>query len=122
MSTSRIRVALGLLLALAGGLSLARHVAGQAENTKEATHEASRKVKSQVRPTFPSLAREMNLSGSVKIEVLVAPDGKVKRTRVLGGHPLLVGPAEDAVKRWRFAPGPKETKEIIEFRFNNSAS
>ncbi len=118
MRTSRIRLALGLVLALAGGLSLARHVAGQTA----ATQETVRKAKSEVKPNYPSLARQMNLSGSVKIEVLIAPDGKVKRTRVLGGHPLLVGPAEDAVKRWKFEPGPKETKQIIEFRFSNSAS
>ena len=44
----------------------------------------------------------MSVSGKVKIEVIITPDGHVKSTRVIGGHPLLVQSCQDAVKEWKF--------------------
>lgn len=81
------------------------------------TDESKRKVRTRVAPTYPDLARRMNVSGKVKIEVVVAPDGHVKTTRVVGGHPLLVQACQDAVKEWKFAPAPEETTQIVEFEF-----
>jgi TonB family protein len=66
------------------------------------TDESKRKVKSKTAPAYPELARRMNVSGKVKIEVVIAPDGRVKSTRVIGGHPLLVQTCQDAVKEWKF--------------------
>jgi len=63
-----------------------------------ATDEGKRKVKSKNSPAYPELARRMNVSGKVKIEVIVMPDGRVRSTRVIGGHPLLVQACQDAVK------------------------
>ncbi|MGH7745267.1 MAG: energy transducer TonB [Candidatus Dormibacteria bacterium] len=77
-----------------------------------------RKVSHRVVPDYPSLARQMNITGKVKIEVTVAPDGHVKSTRPVGGSPLLLDAATKAVKNWKFEPGPKETTEIVEFDFN----
>lgn len=79
--------------------------------------EGSRKVKSRVAPIYPDLAKRMAVTGRVKIEVVIAPDGKVKTTRVIGGHPLLVNPAVDAVKEWKFSPAPDETTQIVVFEF-----
>ncbi|HKV26677.1 MAG TPA: energy transducer TonB [Candidatus Acidoferrales bacterium] len=77
-----------------------------------------RKVSRRVVPNYPALAREMNITGKVKIEVTVAPDGHVKTTRPVGGSPLLVDAATKAVKNWKFESAPKETTEIVEFDFN----
>jgi TonB family protein len=77
-----------------------------------------RKVKTRVVPDFPPLARQLNVTGKVKIEVTISADGRVTSTKVVGGSPVLVGSALDAVKRWRFEAAPKETSEIIEFSFN----
>jgi hypothetical protein len=52
--------------------------------------EAKRKVLGKVVPAYPELARKMHISGSVKLEVIVAPNGSAKNTKPLGGHPLLV--------------------------------
>jgi TonB family protein len=81
------------------------------------TDESKRKVRTKVAPIYPDLARRMNVSGKVKIEVVIAPDGHVKSTRVVGGHPLLVQACQDAVKEWKFAPAPEETVQIVEFEF-----
>ena len=80
--------------------------------------EGKRKIKSKTSPVYPELARRMNVSGKVKIEVIITPDGHVRSTRVLGGHPLLVQVCQDAVKEWKFFPAPEETTQIVEFDFH----
>lgn len=84
------------------------------------TDEGKRKVKSKVAPAYPELAKRMNVTGKVKIEVVITPDGRVKSTRVIGGHPLLVQACQDAVKEWKFAAAPEETTQIVEFEFSGS--
>jgi TonB family protein len=86
------------------------------------TDEGKRKVKSKVAPAYPELAKRMSVSGKVKIEVVITPDGRVKSTRVIGGHPLLVQACQDAVKEWKFAPAPEETTQIVEFEFSASGN
>lgn len=81
------------------------------------TDESKRKVKTKVAPVYPELARRMNVAGKVKIEVVIGPDGRVKTTRVVGGHPLLVQVCQDAVREWRFTPAPEETTQTVEFEF-----
>lgn len=66
---------------------------------------------------MPELARKLNLSGSVKVEIAIAPDGTVKSTRVVGGHPVLAQEAERAARNSTFESGPRETIETIEFKF-----
>ena len=82
------------------------------------TDESKRKVKSKTAPGYPELARRMNVSGKVKIEVVITPDGHVKSTRVVGGHPLLVQACQDAVKEWKFVAAPEETTQVVEFEFH----
>ena len=86
------------------------------------TDEGKRKVKTKVAPSYPELAKRMNVSGKVKIEVIIAPDGHVKSTRAIGGHPLLVQSCQDAVKEWKFMPAAEETTQVVEFDFTGSGS
>jgi TonB family protein len=79
--------------------------------------ESKRQAKRLLTPQYPELAKRLNLSGTVRIEVTISPDGTVKHTRVLGGHPLLAASAEEAAQKSTFEPGPKETTETIEFKF-----
>ncbi len=81
--------------------------------------DSKRKVKFKVSPQYSDLARTMHLSGKVKIELTIAPDGRVKSSRAIGGHPLLVQSCLDAVKDWRFEETREETTQIIEFDFKN---
>jgi TonB family protein len=80
-----------------------------------------RKCKSKVQPAYPELAKRMNLAGVVKVEVTIGTNGVVKNTKVIGGHPVLVESAVDAVKRWRYEPSSEETTTTVEFRFNGPA-
>jgi protein TonB len=77
----------------------------------------ARKVKSKVAPIYPELARKMSISGTVKVAVVVSATGVVKSTKVLGGHPLLVDAAVDAVRKWKFEAGPEDSSGVIEFKF-----
>ena len=81
------------------------------------SEEGKRKVKTKVNPVYPDLARKMNLSGRVKIEVVISPDGHVKSVRAIGGSPVLVQPCLEAVKEWRFDVASEETVQLIEFNF-----
>ena len=92
-------------------------IASAQSNTPEES--AKRQVKSRTDPAYPPLAREMHVNGKVKIEVTVAPDGGIRNTKVLGGSPLLVRAAVDAVKNWKYDPAPRETTETVEFVFSN---
>jgi TonB family protein len=76
-----------------------------------------RRAKNKVQPIYPELAHKMNISGTVKIEVVVAPNGTVKEARVVGGHPVLATAALDAAKKWRFEPASTESSGIIDFKF-----
>lgn len=99
-----------LTLAVALGPTQLR--AQQAQND-----EIARRAKTKVQPVYPELARKMNLVGTVKIEVVVAPNGSVKDARVVGGHPVLAGAALDAAKKWRFEPASAESSGVIDFKF-----
>lgn len=77
-----------------------------------------RAVTKKVDPIYPPLARQMQLHGTVRVQVVVAPDGSVKDTEVLGGNPLLAKAATDAIRQWRYQPGKDETKDVVEFSFN----
>jgi TonB family protein len=87
---------------------------------QESPEMSKRKVKSRVHPDYPPLAKQMRVTGKVKIETTISPDGHVTGTRVVGGSPLLVSAALDAVKKWRFEPAARETVETIEFEFTGN--
>ena len=113
MSASIVRRLFAIALIVAAGTAI---VVNPARAVGE-DNEISRKVKSKVAPSYPDIARRMNISGTVKLVVVVSPSGVVKSTKVLGGHPLLVSAAEEAVKKWKFESAPAEDSGVVEFTF-----
>ena len=105
---------LGFWLVTAGTGVLGPSAMAQ-ENVK--TEELSRKAKTKVAPIYPDVARRMNVSGTVRLSVVVAPNGTVKSSKVIGGHPVLVNAAMDAMKQWKFEPAPTESSGVVEFKF-----
>ncbi len=108
--SQRIAAAVLAAVAVIGTLTVSRAGAQQSD-------EISRRAKSKVQPSYPDLARKMSITGTVKIEVTVAPNGAVKEARIVGGHPVLANAALDAAKKWRFEPAPGESTGVIEFKF-----
>ena len=68
-------------------------------------------------PEYPEIARRMNITGTVKTEIVISPEGTVKSVKVLGGHPLLVDAVQKALKRWKYAPTGSETTIQLDFKF-----
>jgi len=79
---------------------------------------STRKVLVRVNPQYPAVARNLHLSGTVKVEAIVAANGSVKSVEVRGGHPLLAQSAQNAVREWKWAPAPQETREVLDIKFN----
>jgi TonB family protein len=84
---------------------------------QDSENEIVRRAKSKVQPTYPDLARKMNITGTVKVQVVVAPNGTVKDAKIVGGHPVLANAALEAVKKWRFEPAPGESTGVVDFKF-----
>ncbi len=77
-----------------------------------------RAIVSRVAPVYPELARRMHVGGKVVLLVSVDANGTVSNTKVESGHALLAPAAEDAVKRWHFAPAPAPTESEIDVNFD----
>ena len=82
-----------------------------------AQSELTRKAKTKVAPTYPVLAKKMNITGTVKILVVVSANGSLKDTKVVGGNPVLVNATIDALKKWKFEPADSESTGTLEFKF-----
>ncbi len=105
------KIAVAALILLSGLVITSRPSA-------QTTSDTGRKVVTRVAPQYPAMARSLNIQGSVKAEVLVAPNGTVKSIEIKGGHPLLAQSAQNALREWRWEPGPRETHENVELKFS----
>jgi protein TonB len=50
------------------------------------------------------LAKQARISGSVHLAARISTDGHIEDLRVVGGHPMLVQAALDAVRQWVYKP------------------
>lgn len=104
------------VLILASIVALASNLVS-AQSSTTVTSGSERKVAARVAPVYPELAKKMHIHGTVKVEAIVRPNGTVKSTRVLGGNPVLVDAAQEAVSKWKFEPGQSETTEVLQLAF-----
>ena len=96
---------------------LANPLPTHAQEQEVKTDDLARKPKTRVAPVYPEMARRMNIEGTVKLAVVVAPNGTVRSSKAVGGHPLLVNAAVNAMKQWKFEAAPTESSGIVEFKF-----
>ena len=76
-------------------------------------------------PSYPPLAKQARIQGTVRFNVLLAKDGRVQALELVSGHPLLVPSATEAVSRWVYQPTllngePVEVQTIIDVNFTLS--
>ena len=76
-----------------------------------------RAVKSKVPPVYPELAKRMRITGVVKVEATVDPDGKVTAVKVISGNSALQNAAEDAVRKWKFVTGDGTETVSVDVNF-----
>jgi TonB family protein len=88
-----------------------------------------KRVKQCVFPTYAALAFSAQITGTVDIGLGISPEGDVGNYRVLSGHPLLVAPAVDAIRRWKFQPNVVQgevtwtrIRALVRFNANGTTS
>lgn len=81
----------------------------------------------KVQPDYPEYARDAGIQGTVVLDAIITPDGKVESVKYLSGPPILVRAAEDAVRQWLFKPTllngqPVSVETIIKVIFTLAGS
>jgi protein TonB len=62
------------------------------------------RLQEKVVPAYPALARSARISGVVRFDVVIGTDGRINNMQLVTGHPLLVPPAQEAVRQWVYQP------------------
>jgi TonB family protein len=112
LSSRRCGLALGLLM-MALLLSSASLMA-QARDQNV----SDRKVLTRVEPEYPDALKRLYIGGVVRVEVVVAPSGAVKSTKLLGGSPILGQSTMKAVKQWKYSPAPSDETLTVKLEFD----
>ena len=79
---------------------------------------SDRKLITRVEPEYPDALKRLYIGGVVRVEVLVAPNGIVKSTKLLGGSPILGQSTMKALKHWRYAPAAAEETLTVKLEFD----
>jgi protein TonB len=87
-----------------GETETAASVTSNASERVQMSENASAIVTSPVKPSYPLLARQMKVQGSVILEALIGKDGIIQNLQVVRGPHILASAAEDAVRQWHFKP------------------
>jgi protein TonB len=58
----------------------------------------------QTTPVYPAIAKTARVEGLVVLEGTVNIEGRIENIQIVSGHPMLVGAAVDAVKKWIYRP------------------
>jgi len=81
----------------------------------------------KVVPEYPEEARKKHITGSVVMKAIISQEGDVQRLLLLSGDPLLVPPAVEAAKQWKYKPyllqgQPVEVETKITIMFSLSGN
>jgi TonB family protein len=79
-------------------------------------------VINKVVPGYPPIAKQLRLSGEVKVDITISEEGRVIEAKAISGHPLLRPVAEEAASKWVFKPTllngiPMKTQGTLTFVF-----
>lgn len=58
----------------------------------------------KVSPSYPQLARQARIQGTVVLQALIDKNGDVRDLSLVSGHPMLAPAAIEAVKQWKYKP------------------
>lgn len=108
-------LSLGLFFVLPSSAQVAANTpantgSGRIQNI--APEEMWKRVTQCVLPTYPGLAFDTHITGTVDIGLGISPEGEVgSNSRVLDGPLLLVTSAVDAIRQWKFRPNIVQGEE-----------
>ncbi|NNE97481.1 MAG: energy transducer TonB [Pyrinomonadaceae bacterium] len=66
----------------------------------------------RVNPIYPRQAKNMRMTGIVKVELVIDEEGKVAKVETTSGPSLLKGAARSAIKRWKFKPFKRDGQPV----------
>jgi TonB family protein len=76
-----------------------------------------RKVVYKVAPKYPRELRQNEIGGIVRLSVVINPNGSVSKVTPVGGNPVLLDAATQAVKQWKYAPSDHPTTAEVQLDF-----
>jgi len=76
-----------------------------------------RKVVYKVPPKYPRELKQNEIGGIVRLSVSVSPNGSVAKITPIGGNPVLVDAATQAVKQWKYVPADRSTTTEVQLDF-----
>ena len=79
----------------------------------------------KVSPTYPPLARQARIQGTVILQAQISKDGSIQNLQLISGHPMLAPAAIEAVKQWKYKPyllngEPVEVETTVQVNFTLS--
>jgi TonB family protein len=117
--TNRKRGLGWVLVVLSGALVMSVLLSPSPTMAQSSDQSASeRKVITRVEPEYPDALKRLYIGGVVRVEVLVAPNGVVKSTKLLGGSPILGQSTMKAVKQWKYAPAAADEVFTVKIEFD----
>ncbi len=122
--TDRVVAPVALVVLLLAGASSAN---AQGDLTAPATvvlksKTATKLLVDQEKPEYPTLAKVNYIQGSVRLQVMVDPKGKVREAHVLKGHAFLAAAALKSIRNWVYRPyktdtGPSDFSTFVDVNF-----
>lgn len=76
-----------------------------------------RKLVYKVAPKYPRELKQNEIGGIVRLSVSISPNGSVAKVTPVGGNPVLVDAATQAVKQWKYAPADRPTTTEVQLDF-----
>jgi len=81
----------------------------------------------KVPPTYPPLARQARIQGTVVLQAQISKTGDIENLQLVSGHPMLAPAAIEAVKQWKYKPyllngEPVEVETTVQVNFTLAGS
>ena len=68
------------------------------------SHLAEANLLHKVQPSYPPIARQARVQGTVELRAIISKAGTIEHLVVVRGHPMLAAAALEAVRQWRYRP------------------
>ena len=82
-------------------------------------NDTQRRLITRVEPEYPDTLKRLNIGGTVRLQITIAPKGNVEAVEVLGGNPILGESAVAAVKQWVFTASHARTVAELSVPFGS---
>jgi protein TonB len=99
-------------ITLFGALAISAGAALAADEVHVSQSEAMKAATSKAEPSYPAIAKQLHLEGSVQVEAHITESGAVESVKPLTGNAVLMNAAVEAMKRWKFTPFTADGKPV----------